>query len=131
MLSDDNFDEFSAETLAAIDNELQQIKLALLQRFPQLDLSSVFPIGQVNYGMELAVVHGMAWHGMGWHGMDGMMRHTLSRSRTELHSFFLLFAYLRVVPDTALFFIGALRFSAALSPSPPISFAPTLKTLLN
>ncbi|CAN0418351.1 unnamed protein product, partial [Ectocarpus sp. 12 AP-2014] len=43
----DNFDEFSAETLAAIDNELQQIKLALLQRFPQLDLSSVFPIGQV------------------------------------------------------------------------------------
>lgn len=45
--SDDNFDEFSAETLAAIDNELQQIKLALLQRFPQLDLSSVYPIGQV------------------------------------------------------------------------------------
>lgn len=45
--ADDNFDEFSAETLAAIDNELQQIKLALLQRFPQLDLSSVFPIGQV------------------------------------------------------------------------------------
>lgn len=44
---DDNFDEFSAETLAAIDNELQQIKLALLQRFPQLDLSSVHPIGQV------------------------------------------------------------------------------------
>lgn len=46
-LADDNFDEFSAETLAAIDNELQQIKMALLQRFPQLDLSSVFPIGQV------------------------------------------------------------------------------------
>lgn len=48
---DDNFDEFSAETLAALDNELQQIKLALLQRFPQLDLSSVIPIGQVVSGM--------------------------------------------------------------------------------
>ncbi|CBN79046.1 possible NAD/NADP octopine/nopaline dehydrogenase [Ectocarpus siliculosus] len=53
----DNFDEFSAETLAAIDNELQQIKLALLQRFPQLDLSSVFPIGQrvkLHYGEDVS-----------------------------------------------------------------------------
>jgi hypothetical protein len=39
-------DEFSAELLCVLDNELQQIKLSLLQRFPQLDLSFIMPIGQ-------------------------------------------------------------------------------------
>ncbi len=39
-------DEYSAEWLAVLDNELQQIKLALLQRFPQLDLSFIMPIGE-------------------------------------------------------------------------------------
>ncbi|TFJ86461.1 hypothetical protein NSK_002118 [Nannochloropsis salina CCMP1776] len=39
-------DEYSAECLATLDNELQQIKFALLQRFPQLDLSYVMPIGE-------------------------------------------------------------------------------------
>ncbi|CAM9993350.1 unnamed protein product, partial [Choristocarpus tenellus] len=53
----DNFDELSAETLSAIDNELQQIKLSLLQRFPQLDLSCVLPIGErvkLQYGEDVA-----------------------------------------------------------------------------
>lgn len=52
----DNFDEFSAENLAAIDNELQQIKYALCQRFPQLDLSYVIPIGErivMHYGEDV------------------------------------------------------------------------------
>ncbi|KAM3577292.1 hypothetical protein VYU27_000724 [Nannochloropsis oceanica] len=39
-------DEYSAEWLAVLDNELQQIKLALLQQFPQLDLSFIVPIGE-------------------------------------------------------------------------------------
>jgi hypothetical protein len=41
----EDMDEFSAEELAVLDNELQQIKLALLQRYPQLDLSYVIPLG--------------------------------------------------------------------------------------
>jgi len=41
----EDMDEFSAETLAQIDNELQQIRAALVLRFPQLDLSNVLPIG--------------------------------------------------------------------------------------
>ncbi|KAG5183184.1 NAD/NADP octopine/nopaline dehydrogenase [Tribonema minus] len=52
----DNFDEFSAEVLATIDNELQQIKAALCQRFPQLDLSYVTPIGErivTQYGPDV------------------------------------------------------------------------------
>ncbi|CAM9481121.1 unnamed protein product [Heterosigma akashiwo] len=36
----DDFDDFSAECLAAIDNELQQIRHALCRACPQLDLSS-------------------------------------------------------------------------------------------
>ncbi|EQC33618.1 hypothetical protein SDRG_08723 [Saprolegnia diclina VS20] len=39
-----DFDEFSAEQLSMLDNELQQVKLALLQRFPALDLSDVLPM---------------------------------------------------------------------------------------
>ena len=31
--------------LSQLDNELQQIKFAILQRVPQLDLSSILPIG--------------------------------------------------------------------------------------
>mmetsp|Transcript_18861 Transcript_18861/g.24307 ORF Transcript_18861/g.24307 Transcript_18861/m.24307 type:complete len:438 (-) Transcript_18861:281-1594(-) len=53
----DDFDEFSAETLAAIDNELQQVRAALVQRFPQLDLSFVLPIGErilYQYGEDVA-----------------------------------------------------------------------------
>lgn len=42
----EDMDELSAEWLAVLDNELQQIKLALLQRYPELDLSLVLPIGQ-------------------------------------------------------------------------------------
>mmetsp|Transcript_19229 Transcript_19229/g.38429 ORF Transcript_19229/g.38429 Transcript_19229/m.38429 type:complete len:180 (+) Transcript_19229:3-542(+) len=50
-------DEFSAEQLAQLDNELQQIKYALLQRFPQLDLSYVMPMGErviLHYGDQVA-----------------------------------------------------------------------------
>lgn len=39
-----DMDEFSAEQMAMLDNELQQIKFALLQRFPALDLSDVLPL---------------------------------------------------------------------------------------
>ncbi|CAK4075033.1 unnamed protein product [Aphanomyces euteiches] len=39
-----DFDEFSAEQLSMLDNELQQVKYALLQRFPALDLSDVLPM---------------------------------------------------------------------------------------
>jgi len=42
----ETIDEFSAECLRALDNELQQIKLALLLRYPQLDLSAVPPIDE-------------------------------------------------------------------------------------
>ncbi|CAM9401305.1 unnamed protein product [Phaeothamnion confervicola] len=52
----DNFDEFSAETLQALDNELQQVKIALQQRCPQLDLSFVPPIGErimMQYGEDV------------------------------------------------------------------------------
>jgi len=52
----DNFDEYSAEVLTAIDNELQQIKGALCKRFPQLDLSHVMPIAKrivTQYGSDV------------------------------------------------------------------------------
>uniref|UniRef100_M4BL49 Opine dehydrogenase domain-containing protein n=1 Tax=Hyaloperonospora arabidopsidis (strain Emoy2) TaxID=559515 RepID=M4BL49_HYAAE len=52
-----DFDEFAAEQLAALDNELQQVKHALLQRFPALDLSDVLPIGDrvvKHYGKDVA-----------------------------------------------------------------------------
>ncbi|TDH65557.1 hypothetical protein CCR75_007811 [Bremia lactucae] len=51
-----DFDEFSAEQLAMLDNELQQIKLALLQRFSALDLSDVLPMGDrvvKHYGKDV------------------------------------------------------------------------------
>ncbi|RQM12639.1 hypothetical protein B5M09_003273 [Aphanomyces astaci] len=44
VIVDADFDEFSAEQLSMLDNELQQVKLALLQRFPALDLSDVLPM---------------------------------------------------------------------------------------
>lgn len=50
-------DEYSAELLCVLDNELQQIKAALLQRFPQLDLSFIMPIGErivLQYGEDVA-----------------------------------------------------------------------------
>lgn len=50
------FDEFSAEQLTMLDNELQQIKYALLQRFPALDLSDVLPMGDrvvKHYGKDV------------------------------------------------------------------------------
>lgn len=52
-----DFDELSAEQLAILDNELQQIKLSLLARFPSLDLSHVLPIGErviKQYGSDVA-----------------------------------------------------------------------------
>ena len=52
-----DFDELSAEELAKLDNELQQIKLALIERFPTLDLSLVLPIGKrvvKQYGKDVA-----------------------------------------------------------------------------
>jgi opine dehydrogenase len=54
---DADFDEFSAEQLAILDNELQQIKHALLQRFPALDLSDVLPMGDrviKHYGEDVS-----------------------------------------------------------------------------
>lgn len=42
----EDMDELSAEWLAVLDNELQQIKYGLLQRYPELDLSHVLPIGE-------------------------------------------------------------------------------------
>ncbi|CAM9481053.1 unnamed protein product [Heterosigma akashiwo] len=53
----DDFDDFSAECLAAIDNELQQIRHALCRACPQLDLSYVPPIGERilrQYGKDVA-----------------------------------------------------------------------------
>lgn len=50
-------DEFSAEQMAMLDNELQQVKLALLQRFPALDLSDVIPLGErviKHYGEDVS-----------------------------------------------------------------------------
>lgn len=52
-----DFDEASAEHLARLDNELQQIKLGLEGRYPQLDLSAVLPIGErvvKQYGADVA-----------------------------------------------------------------------------
>ncbi|KAF0682814.1 Aste57867_25113 [Aphanomyces stellatus] len=52
-----DFDEFSAEQLSMLDNELQQVKLALLQRFPALDLSDVLPMDArvvKQYGADVA-----------------------------------------------------------------------------
>ncbi|RLN96080.1 hypothetical protein BBJ28_00005058 [Nothophytophthora sp. Chile5] len=52
-----DFDEFSAEQLTMLDNELQQVKYALLQRFPALDLSDVLPMGDrvvKHYGEDVA-----------------------------------------------------------------------------
>ncbi|KAJ0404502.1 hypothetical protein ATCC90586_007759 [Pythium insidiosum] len=52
-----DFDEFSAEQLSMLDNELQQIKHALMQRFPALDLSDVLPMGDrvvKQYGEDVA-----------------------------------------------------------------------------
>lgn len=52
-----DFDELSAEELAKLDNELQQIKLGLLARYPSLDLSLVLPIGKrvvKQYGKDVA-----------------------------------------------------------------------------
>ncbi|CEG50121.1 octopine dehydrogenase [Plasmopara halstedii] len=52
-----DFDEFSAEQLTMLDNELQQIKYALLQRFPALDLSDVLPMGDrvvKHYGEDVS-----------------------------------------------------------------------------
>nr|CCA22839.1 conserved hypothetical protein [Albugo laibachii Nc14] len=51
-----DFDEYSAEQLAMLDNELQQIKLAILRKFPALDLSDVLPIGErviKHYGVDV------------------------------------------------------------------------------
>jgi len=42
----EDFDELSAELLSVLDNELQQIKFGLLQRYPDLDLSHVIPLGE-------------------------------------------------------------------------------------
>jgi len=53
----EDFDELSAEELACLDNELQQIKCAMLKRYPELDLSSILPIGQrvvKQYGKDVA-----------------------------------------------------------------------------
>jgi hypothetical protein len=53
----EDMDEFSAEQLAAVDNELQQIKFALLQRYPELDLSFVRPLGEriaLQYGPDVS-----------------------------------------------------------------------------
>ncbi|KAH7481717.1 Tauropine dehydrogenase [Phytophthora ramorum] len=52
-----DFDEFSAEQLTMLDNELQQVKYALLQRFPALDLSDVLPMGDrvvKHYGKDVS-----------------------------------------------------------------------------
>uniref|UniRef100_K3W9S0 Opine dehydrogenase domain-containing protein n=1 Tax=Globisporangium ultimum (strain ATCC 200006 / CBS 805.95 / DAOM BR144) TaxID=431595 RepID=K3W9S0_GLOUD len=52
-----DFDEFSAEQLSMLDNELQQVKYALLQRFPALDLSDILPMGDrvvKQYGEDVA-----------------------------------------------------------------------------
>ena len=52
-----DLDSNSAEQLAMLDNELQQIKMALLQRFPTLDLSDVLPIKErviLHYGKDVA-----------------------------------------------------------------------------
>ncbi|KAI9906484.1 hypothetical protein PsorP6_004808 [Peronosclerospora sorghi] len=52
-----DFDEFSAEQLAMLDNELQQVKYALLQRFPALDLSDVLPLSDrvvKHYGEDVS-----------------------------------------------------------------------------
>ena len=40
----EDFDALSAELLAKLDNELQTVKIAMLQHFPQLDLSAVLPV---------------------------------------------------------------------------------------
>jgi opine dehydrogenase len=53
----ETIDELSAEILKCLDNELQQIKLALLQRYPQLDLSFVPPIDErihEQYGNQIS-----------------------------------------------------------------------------
>ncbi|CAH0514760.1 unnamed protein product [Peronospora belbahrii] len=52
-----DFDEFSAEQLTMLDNELQQVKSALLHRFPALDLSDVLPMGDrvvKHYGKDVS-----------------------------------------------------------------------------
>lgn len=52
-----DFDEFAAEQLSMLDNELQQVKHALLQRYPALDLSDILPIGDriiKQYGDDVA-----------------------------------------------------------------------------
>lgn len=52
-----DMDAFSAEQMAMLDNELQQIKWALLQRFPALDLSDVLPLKErviKHYGKDVA-----------------------------------------------------------------------------
>ena len=48
-------DELSAELLSKLDNELQQVKIGLVSRFPDLDLEAVLPIG------EVGAVHSCAW----------------------------------------------------------------------
>lgn len=52
-----DMDQFSAEQMAMLDNELQQIKAALLQRFPALDLSDVLPLKDrvvKHYGQDVS-----------------------------------------------------------------------------
>ncbi|CAM9320232.1 unnamed protein product, partial [Chrysoparadoxa australica] len=52
----DNFDAISSETLATLDNELQQVRAALVKRVPQLDLSYVLPITErivLQYGEQV------------------------------------------------------------------------------
>lgn len=53
----EDFDALSAELLAKLDNELQTVRVALLQRFPQLDLSPVLPVKEriiKIYGKDVA-----------------------------------------------------------------------------
>jgi hypothetical protein len=40
----EDFDPLSSEILSKLDNELQTIKICLVRRFPQLDLSAILPI---------------------------------------------------------------------------------------
>jgi hypothetical protein len=42
----EGLDEFSAEQIQLLDDEIQLIKNALLKRYPELDLGQVLPIGK-------------------------------------------------------------------------------------
>jgi hypothetical protein len=40
----EGLDDFSAEQISLLDNEIQEIKKAILKRYPEIDLSQVMPI---------------------------------------------------------------------------------------